>query len=266
MFNQVEQMNARNDEIIRLFNGRQSRIMIRSNEYTFGSPHLIYIYFREQGTLQTILGVILDKFPLFPKYANGCGTGSEYQALAEYALETGDWKAAELNSFKTIYKAKTYAQAGLIICANFNLIRLYIYQGKIDQALEILKQLEKDISAENNGLYNTTIELCKGYIYSCLGQLEKIPYWLQIGDMTAANLFLQGMTFNYIIYGKAVMLSKNYIELEMLAESFTEYFAIFSNQLGFIHNNIFEAVAKYNLYGLKEGTAALERALAKGKA
>ncbi|SPF44876.1 ATP-dependent transcriptional regulator, MalT-like, LuxR family (fragment) [Candidatus Desulfosporosinus infrequens] len=126
--------------------------------------------------------------------------------------------------------------------------------------------MEKDISAENNLLYNTTIELCKGYIYSCLGQLEKIPYWLQIGDMTAADLFLQGMTFNYIIYGKAVMLSKNYIELEMLAESFMEYFAIFSSQLGFIHNNIFEAVAKYNLYGLKEGTAALERALAKGEA
>lgn len=266
VFNEVEQMSARNDEIIRLLNGRQSRIMIRSNEYTFGSPHLLYIYFREQGTLQTILGVILDKFPLFPKYANGCGTGSEYQALAEYALETGDWKAAELNSFKTIYKAKTYAQASLIICANFNLIRLYIYQGKIEQALEILKQLEKDISAENNRLYNTTIELCKGYIYSCLGQLEKIPYWLQIGDMTAADLFLQGMTFNYIIYGKAVMLFKNYIELEMLAESFKEYFAIFSSQLGFIHNNIFEAVAKYNLYGLKEGTAALERALVKGEA
>lgn len=37
--------------------------------------------------------------------------------LAEYALETGDWQAAELNAFKAIYKAQTMGQTGIILCA-----------------------------------------------------------------------------------------------------------------------------------------------------
>lgn len=98
---------------------------------------------------------------------------------------------------------------------------------------------------------------------ACLDQKDKIPYWLQIGDMSTSNFLYQGMAFNYIIYGKAVMLSENYINLEMLLENFVEYFSIFSNQLGFIHNGIFKAIAKYHLYGMKEGVSALQEILSK---
>ncbi len=156
-------------------------------------------------------------------------------------------------------------QFAAVICAHFNLIRLYILQGKITAGIEMLKQLERDVSEINYPLYNTTIDMCKGYIYACLGQAEKIPYWLQAGDMTTADLFYQGIAFNYIVYGKAVMVSRKYLELEMLAESFREHFSIFNNRLGFIHNLIFEAVAKRHLYGIEEGAAVLANALCMGQ-
>ena len=265
-FNKLEPTSASNDKIIRLLNGQQSWIMRRENEFTFGSPHLLYIYFRDQGTLKELTRAVTDKFMAYVQYADGCGTGSEYLVAAEYALETGDWDNAELNSFKAIYKARTKTQTGIIICATFNLIRLYILQEKTAEGLEMLRQLEKDIGAENNSIYNTTLDICKGYLKACLVQPEKIPYWLQTGDMTAADFFYQGIAFNYIVYGKSVMISKKYIELEILTESFRDHFSQFNNQLGFIHNHIFEAVAKHQLYGINEGAAALEIALAKGRA
>lgn len=240
--------------------------MDRENEFTLGSPHLLYVYFRDKGTFGEISQYAIDRLITYASFANGSGTGADYLIPAEYALETGDWEAAELNSFKAIYKAGTKEQSSIIICANFTLIRLYILQGKVFEAVEMLKQLEKDISEVNSSIYNTTIDMCRGYIYSCLAQPEKIPSWLQMGDMAAANFFYQGVAFNYIVYGKAVMLSKNYIALEILSESFKEHFSIFSNRLGFIHNQIFDAVAKYNLYGLKEGTASLKKALEMGEA
>lgn len=203
---------------------------------------------------------------LFPQFADGCGTGSEHLLPAEYALETGDESAAELNSFRAIYKARTKDQTSIIICANFTLIRLYILQGKVPEAIEMLKQLEQDIAEVNNSIYNTTIDMCKGYIYACLGQTEKIPYWLQTGDMTTADLLYQGVAFNYIVYGKSVMLSKNYVVLDVLTESFQEQFSIFSNQLGMIHNYIFKAVAKYYLNGVSAGVIELENALAMAQA
>jgi len=266
VFNHINPDDRDNRNIQSLLKGRQSYIAKRENEFTFGSPHLLYIYFRDQGTLKEIAKQGAVSFTTYSQFADGCGTGSDYLLSAEYALETGDWATAELNSFKAIYKARTRNQTSIIVCANFTLIRLYILQGKVREAIEMLKQLESDIAEINNSIYNTTLDMCKGYIYACLGQSEKIPYWLQTGDMTTADLLYQGIAFNYIVYGKSVLLSKNYVALEVLTESFQEQFSIFSNQLGLIHNHIFKAVAKYNLYGMEAGTAMLELALAEGQA
>lgn len=186
--------------------------------------------------------------------------------IAEYALETGDLAAAELNSFRAIYKAKTKEQTSIIICANFTLIRLYLLQRKITEAIDMLKHLEQDVAAAGNPIYNTTVDMCKGYIYACLGQREKIPLWLQTGDMKTADLLYKGVAFNYVVYGKAILLSKNYIALEVLTETFQEQFSLFSNQLGFLHNHIFKAIAKYHLNGMKEGVVALEHALSEAQA
>jgi LuxR family maltose regulon positive regulatory protein len=79
--------------------------------------------------------------------------------------------------------------------------------------------------------------------------------------MSSAQLMFQGVAFNYIVYGKAVLLSKNYIKLEILTEEFNHYFSIFNNQLGFLHNQILKAAAKYRLYGMDAGCSALAEAI-----
>jgi LuxR family maltose regulon positive regulatory protein len=88
-----------------------------------------------------------------------------------------------------------------------------------------------------------------GYVYGCLDRPDSIPQWLRAGDMSPAHFLYQGLGFNYVVYGKAVLLEKEYIKLEMLTESFDQYFSVLSNRLGFLHNRIFEAAAKFRLYG-----------------
>jgi len=261
IFNHIEESTVGNELILRLLNGEQSYILRRENEFTFGSPHLTYNYFREPGLYQQTAQLIIEKFPVYPKYTGGCGTGSEYLARAEYSLEIGNWAEAELNCKRAIYKARTKDQHSIVICANFVLMRLMILQGKITDVLTRLQELEKEIREVRNPIFNTTIDICKGYIYANLGQTEKIPYWLQVGDMNTADLFYEGVAFNYLVYGKAVTASRNFVKLEILAESFVEYFSIYHNQLGFIHNGIFNAIAKYNLYGIGEGIVALNKTL-----
>ena len=266
IFNYIGPDDEYNRNILRLLKGKQSYIAQQENEFTFGSPHLLYVYFRDQGTFREIYQQAAVSFTTYSQFANGCGTGSDYLLEAEYCLETGDWESAEINSQKAIYKAKTKAQTSIIICAKFTLIRLSILQGKIKESIEMLKDMEKEVYALNNPYYNTTIDMCRGYVYACLNRPEKIPYWLQTGNMTEADLLYQGVAFNYIVYGKSLMASKNYIALEILAESSKEYFLVFSNQLGFIHNEIFDAVAKYHLYGMQKGIAALQTVLSKAQA
>ncbi|HWP80811.1 MAG TPA: LuxR C-terminal-related transcriptional regulator [Candidatus Acidoferrum sp.] len=260
VFNDAGEMAACIREARRLLDGDVTFLQKREAEFTLGSPHLLYICYREPGSLKELTELMASDFPVFAELADGCGAGCDYVVRAEYALETGDWQAAELNAFKAIYKAQTKEQVGLMICAYFALIRLYIYQGKVDEALELLRHLRQDVTRTNNPYYNTGLELVEGYVYGCLTRLDGIPLWLQTGDTSPAHFFYQGLGFNYIVYGKALLLSKNDIKLEMLTEGFSRCFAVYRNQLGFLHNQIFRAAAQYHLYGMEHGCAALREA------
>lgn len=266
VFNDARQMLSCTNKALRLLEGGVSCLVGRDAEFTFGSPHFLYTYYREPGRLKETAELMAAEFPAFSTLSSGCGTGCDYVTLAEYALETGDWQAAELSAFKAIYKAQTMEQTGIILCAGLTLVRLYIYQGKISEALEHLRQLRADVSKEDNAVYNTTLDLIEGYAYGCMARPDVIPEWLRIGDISPANFMYQGTAFNLIVYGKAVLLAKDTLRLEMLTETFPQYFGIFQNQLGFLHNHILAAAAKYRLYGMEKGCAALTEAIDMGRA
>lgn len=260
LFNHLTQIRALDNEIIRLLNGRNSYMAHREYGYTFGSPHYIYIYFRDAGSLRE-LSDFLGNYVEYTVFSNGCGMGGDFLALAEYALETGNFDKVERNSLMAIEKAETMSQTSIIICATFSLIRLRIAQGRLSEALELLDQMQRDVEKKNRSLYNTTLDLCRGYIFASICRPEQIPSWLQIGDMTSASFYYHGIAYNYLVYGKAVMASKKYAKLEALTIHFKKYFTLYSNQLGLIYNKIFESVAKCNLYGTSVGANVLEDVL-----
>jgi len=261
-FNDAVKMAACVKEALRLFDGGSSCLFRQDNVIGFASPHQLYTYYREPGKLKETAEFMAAELPAFSQAANCCYTGNDYITTAEYALETGDWQGAELNALKAIYKAETRNQTSLVISARLVLLRLYIYQGKTDEAFELIRQLNEDNIIKNTVYLNTALDLVKGYVYACLGRYDSIPFWLQTGNMSSAQLMFQGVAFSYIVYGKAVLLSKNYIKLEMLTEEFNNYFSVFHNQLGFLHNQILKAAAKYRLYGMDAGSAALNEAIA----
>lgn len=264
-FNHLSEMIASDMEIIGLLNGQNSYLLLPGYTFTFGSPHYLYIYFRDAGSfkeLSEMLAVYID----FLKFSNGCGTGCDFLALAEYALETGEFDKVEQNCLRAIAKAETMSQTAIIICAQFSLIRLRIAQSRLSEALRLLEQMQQYIETINKPFHNTAFDLCKGYIFASICQPERIPFWLQIGDMTTANFYYQGIAYNYLVNGKAMMASKKFEKLEALTGQFEKHFSLFQNQLGFIHNRIFEAAAKCNLYGAKTGAAILETALNESRA
>lgn len=183
---------------------------------------------------------------------------SLYRRLGEWHLAQREYRTAYGYLFRV--KAQAKDQTGIMMCAYFVLIRLYIYQGKIDEALELLQQLRNAVTQKNNPYYNSGLDMVEGYVNGCLNRADKIPGWLQAGDVSSAHFFYGGMGFYNIIYGKALLLSKNYLKLETLTDEFARSFAPFCNQFGFLHNQIFRASAKYPLYGMEAGCAALREA------
>ncbi len=265
VFNDTKKIVACANRALELLDGDSSVLFKYDNAFAFGTPLFLYSYYREPGRFKETADFIINGFSGVSLLTDGLGTGCDYLTLAEYALETGNETAAELNAFKAIYKAKTREQTGICICANFTLIRLYIYQGKINEAREQLRQLEGDVSKENNAIFNTTLDMIKGYTAACLGRQDSIPEWLRTGDMST-HFKHQRLAFSCIVYGKALLLLRDYIRLEMLTEESGQYFSILSNQLGFLHNRILRAAAKYRLYGMESGSSELRGALDEARA
>lgn len=261
VFNDIEKMMECIKRSCELLQDKQSCIVHRQGHFTLGVPHLLYTVYTTPGRLQSMVTQIAANFPGYTITTSGSGAGCEYVALAEYALETGDFQNAEINAFKGFYKAKLAEQAGLVICANLVLIRLYLWKGKSEESFALLQQLRSYVTEKNSTLYNTTMDVLEGYVYGLLGRYNDIPQWLQNGNMDAGVFMCQGTAFQYIVYGKAILLTQNYIQLEVLTELFKQHFALYNNHLGLLHNTIFEAAAKYRLYGSEAGCAALKKAL-----
>ncbi len=264
MFNDIAAMRASNEEIARLLNGQNSYIAFQRDEFTFASPHYLYLYFRNRGGFEG-LAKLLSEDVGYARFSDGCGTGGDSLAPAEYALETGDLDHVAAHCRKAVAKAKSMSQTCIVICAMFALIRLHLAQGRADHGLNLLSQMEQEVEALNNSTYNTTVDLCRGYVFACLGRPEQIPSWLQTGELRAADFFSQGIAFNCVVYGKTLLALGKYEELEAHIPQFQTCFDQFSNRLGLIHNLIFKAAARCHLYGLEKGAAVLETALAEAQ-
>jgi ATP-dependent transcriptional regulator len=265
-FNRNEDMMAGIDCIPKLLNEDSSILFNGDYEILLEAPLLLYNYFHQAGSFQRIAQMAVEKFDVFSKYMNGFSYGADYLAMAEYELETGKWSDAEQNSLKAIYKAKMKNQYNIMMSGNFCLMRLYIFQGKIKEALETLEKLENETLALKYINYNTMLEIFKGYLYGCLGQPDKIPQWLREGEIATDRLFRQGIALSITVHCKAVALSGDYTKLEILCESYPECLSFYSNQMGNLYNSIFEAIAKYQLYGMDAGVRALQKALEMGEA
>lgn len=263
-FNDLEKMHESQLKAYRLLEGGSS-IANKDMMFTFGSPHTLYLYYREKGKLRWIVDYLDIIFPYYCEVSNGCGTGFEYLARAEYCLETAAYDQAELYAYKAIYKAQPMEQTSIIICANLTLARMYAAQGKFREAGELMDELTGEMAMYNNPVYSSTLDLCAGYLGGITGRQVFAP-WLKSGDLKQSDILYQGMGFNYIVHAQAVLLEKNYLKLEVLCEEMRQVFSMFSNLLGYLHTHILDAAARYNLYGMERAKEALRQALEIGRA
>jgi LuxR family maltose regulon positive regulatory protein len=241
-FNDIELMLSYIDDALELLNGGVSVISSYQGPFSFGSPHFTFIYYKEPGAYKKTAGLSYEKYA---QLSGGNGMGAGDLCSAEYALETGNFGAVEGCAYKAIYRARTKKQHALVVCATLTLARLYLIQGKYPESLFLLDHLADEVASNIETILLDTYDLCKGYFYASTGEINKIPRWIVEGDMSVNSLLFQGLVFSYVVYGKTLISSGDWLKAEALCETFTPYFDVFHNQLGYIHNYIHLAIAVY---------------------
>jgi LuxR family transcriptional regulator, maltose regulon positive regulatory protein len=144
-FNDMREMTALHVQAHELLGGR-SAIANREMVFTFGSPHVLYLFYREKGDLWGITEFSERAIRYYRELSDGCGAGFEHLSRAEYYLETGQLDQVESYARKAIHKARTMDQLSIILCARFTLARLHAARGQFFKARNELSSLSDTVS------------------------------------------------------------------------------------------------------------------------
>lgn len=270
-FNKVDQMLVHADKACALLDGKTSQIKFPKHRMNFACPHFSYSYYYKIGNFKDTVFSIAQNFMRITWVTNGYGTGCDIQVSAERALELcgcsahGELTSAALMAYQAKACANENNQLFLSVCSEFTIMRICLLQGRLKEMAQRLFELYRTVESENNALLNTSLDLCRGYLYSCAGNNELVPHWLRNGDLCADNLMIEGSGLQYIIYQKTLMLDSKWEQLEAECKSFKKINTLHNNQLGSFHNYIHSSVAKYHLYGVDEAKKEIKQALIIGR-
>lgn len=229
--------------------------------WTFGSPSVLYMFYRECGKLEQAVGEMKECMPYYYQLTNGHGTGAEYLMEAEWYFNKGDYENAEIGVHKALYRAEDAQQPNIIICSLFLKVRLSLMKGDYNDILNLFEKMQDLIKQKEYYVLMHTVDMCIGYVNSCMKQSANIPHWLSEGDFNSSRLYFPARAFSNIIYGRVLLLKGEYLKLLGSAEQFLGIASVFPNFLSNIYTMIYIATCNEWIHRKNEALEALKQAL-----
>lgn len=238
-----------------------SSLFYSNGIWTFGSPSVLYMFYRETGKLEEHVNSIREDLPRYQYLTNGNAIGGECIMEAEWYFNMGDFENAEIMVHKALYKAQAKTQIASIICAMFLKIRIAFIKGDFPCALELLCGMREEIAGDGEYLLIHTIDMCEGYTYALLEQSNKIPEWIALGNFRSSRLLFPVHAMLNIVYGRVLLSNNEYLKLIGSSEHFIDTASFFSNRLANVYTTIYMAAANERINRRDEAVKALKQAL-----
>ena len=241
--------------------GQPTTIYDPKLNWTFGSPSVLYLYYRESGRLAEHTCDLTEHMPDYNRLTGGHGSGGEYIMEGERLYHRGNFAEAESIAHKARYKAQAASQPNIIFCADYLLIRLAFLQGDGARIFEILRNMREEMTAQKDYQLIHLVELCESSVYAALNQKEKISAGLADADPKSLRLGFPAFGAFNIFCGRALLVGGEYLKLIGSAEYFFGVAAVFSNLLGQIYTHIYLAAAQHRLLRESDALDHLKKAL-----
>ena len=101
-YNNIEEMSNLHKQAYELMY-KPSTIMTNKSTWTFGSPSILYMYYREKGKLQEQLSIMKNAMPYYYKITQNHGIGAESVSYTHLEIVEND----EEEGFESIDKDKS---------------------------------------------------------------------------------------------------------------------------------------------------------------
>ena len=260
-YNDINRMSEHHKNACKLLT-RPTSIYDTKNSWTFGSPSVLYLFYRESGKLSQHVRDIIEAMPYYCQLTDGHGSGAEYVMEGEKYFNAGDFENAEISMHKAFIKAQSKMKTDIIICAKFLQVRIAFMKGDFVNLLGILNNVRRDMTSKREYyFYSHTIEISEGFVYSLLKQKDKVPERVAKGDLSSSLLMFPALGMLNIVYGRVLLINGEYLKLIGSCEHFLGLASVFSNLLGQIYTNIYLAAANKQIFREEDAVSALVRAL-----
>lgn len=239
---------------------KPARFYNTKDSFMFGSPSILYLYYRESGSLLQLVEFIRGQ----KDYYSQKGQSFRPLLVAEWYYNIGDFVNAEIIVYKSMTIAKESGQADIELAGIFLLARIYIYRGNLSLFMQLINQMEKLVRYEimNYQAYKLVynLDLIKTYLYVCLEKTDQVPEWLYHNDYKRYIHFFS-ISYADIVYGRLLLLNGENQKVINLSEEFLKQATIFPNLMTVIYTQIYRAVAYYRMNKLEECKVSIKNAL-----
>lgn len=259
-YNRIEDMSTRHRRALELLGGPARLISVKST-WTFGSPSVLYMFWRESGRLEEELDQMDQCMPWYYQLTGGHGSGAEYIMRAEAHFQRGELDEAEQLCHRALFAADLKRQNSICQCVLFLLCRIAVQRGDT-AALEETRQAIRDRARQNTeDLCRYTLDLAEGFLSVLLARWADIPTWLLDGQIDRRRLVIMTQPFAFIIYGRVLLERKDFRKLLGKCEYFLGLSSIFPNLLPQVYARLYMAQAMDALGHRDEAIGQVKTAL-----
>lgn len=259
-YNNIVKMSEHHKKALKLL-GNTSVILDPDDNWTFGSPSVLYMFHREVGKLSEEIEIMKKAMPYYNELTNNHGECAEDVMEAESFFNNFEFESAEILVHKAIHKLNGNLKSGLKLCVIFLKIRMAMLRGNYLYATEELKKVRQNIMDNKLYVYIHTIDLFEAYIYCLLDQPQMIPDWIVEGEFNTTTLLFPAIPALNIIYGNTLLTQREYIKLIGISEYFEEIADVFPNIICHVYINIHLAAAYYKIFNNNKALFHLSKAL-----
>ena len=218
------------------------------------------------GSVHTSVGSMVEEVAAFQSLCATDREGQDYLSpikcanitQAEYHLETGYPSKAIYYALESITDSDRRSATLVSLYAYFIIAKASLMRGDPAKAEELADSIGTIFSDSRDARLSSLSDICRGYIYTCLGQWGKVPDWIYSEN---ANRLSQHSSYAYIIIGRIMLHQKDCIAFEMMSKQWLKVLKSSSNLLTEIHYRVEKAISAHILYGPAQAVTELNAAL-----
>ncbi|MEA1959904.1 MAG: LuxR C-terminal-related transcriptional regulator [Bacillota bacterium] len=260
-FNDLKKMSIHHRKAWELLN-QPTSIYNTEAIWTFGSPSVLSLYYRESSKLQEHIKDIKESMPYYYLLTNGHGSGAEYAMEAESLFNQGDLENAEISAQKAMLKAQSGNDDNIVFCVLYLRTLIAFMKGDLPAVMDLIHQIHETETIRNEYYFIHMAEICEGNIYAYLDQKDKIPERLLDVDLcNSGRLSFPALAFFNIMYGRILLIKGEYLKLIGSAEHFINISSVHHNLLGYIYTYIYLAAAYRKIFREDDALNSLKKAL-----